>query len=275
MSHQTDGWGLCFGALCNLAFDPFVRHHIAHERSGWIASQPQRRPRRDREFRLPQAERDALVEAHPWLRRFFPELMGEDAFGRIAARKRQGPAPPRQEEPVADQAADDAGDSDSDADAERVDRLDPAEYDAMMELFRQRREEWAAEDRTHEVDFYTFIRGGKYPIEHEGVPFNAVGAMARGGLPRQWAQVYNMPVMSSFQYSAHGDGAELLAAEFCRKCQYLYDIWFQRDAADYRYTAAEIDAYVEDPAFTMWANGNELSALTRNRVVQLRAMRPR
>lgn len=165
----------------------------------------------------------ALAEAsvvHPWLREFAhrPERPGGDL------------------EPLALQ--------DAEGHAELL--LDDLPEDALARVLQDledKRKEWAVETIGLGEDFTSILRGGAWTAVHKGLAFDCCAATAKKGLPSQWCRKYGMNQIASYSFSVYGEvTASTLAAEWCRRMQFYYDLWIE-SGQDYVYRPEDKAAY--------------------------------
>jgi hypothetical protein len=172
-----------------------------------------------------------VFDEFPWLREFYPEKIPAGGSGGGGGGGGGGAGAAIEGLPPA-----------------RVD-LSDADVEAGWALLEERRLAWdeAVDRREGEGDaFYTFIRGGKTPMDRGHGSYDCIVAQARGFLPKYFCREYGLGIMYSFSFRMYGEVAACtLAVEVCRRLQHFYEIYTESDRDPHIFTQGEFDSYTE------------------------------
>ena len=197
----------------------------------------------------PTAARDDLLVAHPWLKDYVGVSTG--GGGRSSG---SGSSGGRQGVPA------------------------DLDDDVVEQTWRELMEKRRALELTGKPlgsDFVTQVLGGTWTRQHKNKSFDAVVGYARGGAPIAWGKQYNMGVEFSTAYSKYGDErATKLCLEWCRRCQFFYDMYLEADTPLYTYSDADLCSYVEDIDWLNFVLANEEHDAFWNRAMGLRTLVP-
>jgi hypothetical protein len=132
-----------------------------------------------------------------------------------------------------------------------------------------------AVDFAEDVFFFTRILGGRWTVEHRGVLADGIGGYARGGIPREWCDIYSWPKQHANYYGRYGlAGATLLASEYMRRSHYFIVLWLECEEEVFRYEQHHIDGYNESLEFVTWLCDQPVDSATFARGSDLRQLRP-
>ena len=135
-----------------------------------------------------------------------------------------------------------------------------------------KRAEW--EELGAALGDFVDVRGGGWTEKHKGTPADCTVGQARPQT-KAFCRAYSLPIMASYAYSRYGEeAAARLATAWCHRLQYFYDIWVAADDPDYKFSHADVDAYIETEEFQAFVEGVGVGAI-KERLSQLRALRPR
>ena len=121
------------------------------------------------------------------------------------------------------------------------------------------------------------MRGGAWAEQHTGQVVDTVLAAASGTRVVSWSQQYGLPKQASFALKKYGEApATGLAAYWCSKMQYLYNLWLDAGDAQYAFSHAAV-AGVEETGELMDLFGDRsLKHLALQKLDELRhGLRPR
>lgn len=201
----------------------------------------------------------------------FPWLDRED----IAPAKGNAPPRARRDAPQAEAICDGSDESDEAVD-EVEEQRNVDEVDVETELAAVRIE--LAPEQTDEEEHYMFrILGGRWTQAHVGEAADAAMAMARGGIPTEWAKAHKFPRSRRFHFSKYGrEGARMLALEVARRGNFFCGQYYNHDGdhMTFRHTVAGARAYVEQLEWLDWVCGLSNDDPCFAAALQVRALFP-
>ena len=152
----------------------------------------------------------------------------------------------------------------------------PIDVEAVYTALEERRRELHVLPEDGD-DFKVTVRGGAWTARERGRIADCVSAQcAKGSLAATWCAKYHLYRMQSYSLARYGDvGASQLAEAWCRKMQWMYNLWFSQDDADFVYTAAVLATYREKAEFTEWLEGLPLGSPITERAWALERIRPK
>ncbi|CAK0797403.1 unnamed protein product, partial [Prorocentrum cordatum] len=176
-----------------------------------------------------RAWKDEFLKHWPWLAGKFEE---EESERRRAAGRRSGLR---------------KGESDDETPEEQ--RMNDEDIEEMMEHLHAVREEWDLGPDAPQ-DFLLKVLGGKWCMEHYGVPFDAFKGEAHGEMAIDFAERYLRGATARFNISFYTiPGAHLCAETWCCKAQHFFDRRLASGARDYVFTEQDVMEYTETPKF--------------------------
>jgi hypothetical protein len=121
--------------------------------------------------------------------------------------------------------------------------LPPEEEEEIFAFLEAKRRAWQHEYDLPQENFRTCILGGPWVKAHTGMVAHGVKAAASGALANQWCQLYGMPSMATFAIKKYTlPVATNLALGWCRRLQFLFDIWVGQNEELYTYSHANLEA---------------------------------
>ena len=210
-----------------------------------------------------------LLEQFPWLVDYFPQAKGKAS----AAYANTSPA---QQEQVDSAKGGHASAFARAGDAEPGEASTEEDMDRAWAALEQRRQEWANAPSEVGDHFSVQLRGGDLAPQRKAVPYESVVAIAKAGAPRKWAETYHMGRQISFGVKRFGPAAAHgMALEWCRKCEFYYQMWHSQGEQNYMYTPADLASYEEDYDWTSFVTNLDVESPTWHRASQVMAMQPR
>ena len=123
-------------------------------------------------------------------------------------------------------------------------------------------------------DFVVTLLGGKWAMQHKGVPFVAFQGKAKDNtVANDWCLQYSLQRTARFEISMYGEEvASNLAHGWCDRMLYFFNLWLSSGQEHYRYTAADVADYEEPPEIVELATILTGAALTR--LNKVRSLKP-
>ena len=113
--------------------------------------------------------------------------------------------------------------------------------------------------------------GDKQTIQRKKKIADHCKAFARGSAVQSWCNTYNWPKERNWAFSKYSqDACVKLAAEFCRRSNHYYSIWWRGEALLHHYTDADVvdenlefldfvaEYDTDDPVFEAYQSMKEL-----------------
>ena len=123
-------------------------------------------------------------------------------------------------------------------------------------------------------DFFVTVLGGRWTMEHLHMPWDALAAKSRGGLPVHFCTTFRL--QRSVRFSRNRYGAEVclrLCTEWCRRMQYFYTWWVENTDLE-----SDIPEYVatayDDLEFIEWTLALGAGSEAWPRAMQIRGIAP-
>ena len=124
-------------------------------------------------------------------------------------------------------------------------------------------------------DFTVRVRGGKYTAEKKNVAVDAIVGDARTAQARAWGQRYAMGKMVSFSTILYGEAAaHAMALEWCRRCQFFYNLWVAANDESYQFTPADLEDYREGEEWLAFTSSLDEGHAAWPRIQRLRELVP-
>ena len=156
-----------------------------------------------------------------------------------------------------------------------VSGLAPDQVEEVWESLKKCRSEWANQHEAHTTHFATVMRGGAWTLAHVGTEVDSIAGMARGGEALQWCSRYGLPKMASFSIRKFESlGATRFAHEWCRKMQYLFDLFLSDEAGEHHYSSLELASYVPSTEWQTYEATLEQGSALELRAKALRELAP-
>ena len=114
-------------------------------------------------------------------------------------------------------------------------------------------------------------------MAHHGVPYDAIqGWVTETSQVGVWAVQYGMGKTCRFSVKVFGDhAANVLANEWCNKCQFFFNLYQQQGCKQYVYIASDIAAYTPLDSFTRLKASLLISSSTMTRLLALDNLLPK
>lgn len=147
--------------------------------------------------------------------------------------------------------------------------------DEAWAVVEAKRREWDLRGLDTGGDFTTKILGSKWTRIHKRVAADATVGLASRGAPQQWARQYGLNIEASFAYSKYGEEeAGILALEWCKLMQHFYDLYKEKNGANYEYNDADLSSFEHDQTWQdfLASAGKKLAVWRRAQVIS--ATRP-
>ena len=246
---------------CEVGTDKAIRTFSS--KAALLPARRQPQPRQPREVQGVPSEVPAdLLAQHPWLAAYVePEPAQDD-----------GPHP-EEPEPTED-----------DQPPPLADPLDEAlpvapSDDALQEAWgrlREHRAEWEAFQPGAGSNFTIAIRGGAWTLTHKHRAFDSVVASARGQRAQKWGATYGMGKMVTFGLQRYtSEDAHRLGNEWCRKCEFFYNLFLLADDVSFCYTRAHLASYTATADWVAWVDSLQEGSWTHTRALEIQALLPR
>ena len=137
-----------------------------------------------------------------------------------------------------------------------------------------KRHEWHSQATGVVSDFKTSLLGGAWTQQHRQKPYDAVRSSARTQASKDWCGKYGLNLSSRYELDVFGDRlCAVFTTEWCRRMQYLFDLYLAAGSDDYRYTDVDLGEYVESAAFSECFEALQGRALVRG--LEIRGITPR
>ena len=101
---------------------------------------------------------------------------------------------------------------------------------------------------------------------------------ARKGKASMWEAQFSFPQSKRFHFPLYGtDNAKKLAKEFAHRANCFCFMWHDTEVslANFRYTQAMVDSYVESPEYLDWAVGLDLDEPSFDKMAEIRRLVPK
>ena len=205
-----------------------------------------------------------LLRQYPWLADYVAEATPE-----ACAEEAEAPA---QEQARAQQAIAIA----AMADAEKCTGLSDEAVDKAWVDLEERRELMGLTAPEVGDNFHTQLKGAARIAATADAPFDTVLGVAKAGAPNQWAIKYHLGKSASFSAKKYGDyAAHVMALEWCRRCEFFYQMWCSQKAPDYIYTPEDFASYDEDESWQSFMFDLDVGTAAFMRASNLVALRPK
>jgi hypothetical protein len=193
-----------------------------------------------------RAERQELMELHPWLREELG-LQGPKAPG-IG----QSSGPPEETE----------------------DAVNDAIEAAMKEVYNKRRL-WELESLDRLEDFRTKVLGDESLVCDTKLEFASIAGVACGASAVAWCRTYGMIKQASFSHRDYTYlDASRMALEWCRRMQHYYDIFKSQDDPTYVYSTDDLESYVEEYEWVSYLCDLDIESAAWSRSEAIRTLVP-
>ena len=203
----------------------------------------------------------AELVAHPWLAEL---LSAHEELAEKQPRQKSTPSSTSASATASHAKRDDAEAPPKDAHEVGADEVFAALYD--------RREEWHLRDGAKSSDFTICLLGGKWTMDHLGVPYDAFQGKSASGAASAWCARFSLPKSGRFSIAAYSEAtACIMATAWCGHMQHLYDLWVLADDDSFRYTK-DTEQWREPEEFSRVVAGS--NGQTLKRCEQIRAIRP-
>ena len=218
---------------------------------------------------------DQALADHPWLEREDLELpRTRPASGGCGptpgARGASGSADAGGSASEAE-LGDDDGDGASEDDSAPEDAIDEAD------LYRELAEVRVGVGNADETFYRVVVLGGKWTKKKKKLAADAVMGAARHGNAARWAAQFSFPKSKRFHFPLYGiDNAKMLAREFARRGNFFCFMWHDSGLplANFNYTQAMVDSYVESAEYLDWAIGLDVDEPSFDKMVEIRRLVP-
>jgi hypothetical protein len=209
-----------------------------------------------------------LLEQYPWLAEYLPQ-----ARGKASAASASNALAEQQQ--AASALGGDAFLSRPECKAEPGEAFTEESVDRAWAVLEEKRLEWANASTEIGDNFSVQLRGGG-SSSSKAVPHESVVASAKAGAPRKWAETYHMGKQTSFAVKKYGAvAAHAMALEWCRKCEFFYQMWCSQSERNYMYTPADLASYDEGYDWTSFMADLDVDSHTWSRASQVMALQPR
>lgn len=125
--------------------------------------------------------------------------------------------------------------------------------DVLLDVWKtleDKRKVVEAESLNTADSFYVSVRGGAWTAANRGKVFDCIAAQARGGTPRESCPTYGLSTGATFATERYDEpSAAIFAREWCNRMEYFYLVWLLQDLWEYRFTPADLQAYVPRDEF--------------------------
>lgn len=151
--------------------------------------------------------------------------------------------------------------------------LDEETVCEVMSALAAKRAEHAEADEVVVAHFEVVVTGGAWCLANLGVPYDGVRGKSKTAEIAEWCRAAGMSMSLSCSFKLFGERmSNLLAAEWCRKMQFFFDVW-SREAHLAAWPAGVEATYTEDPSFTTAVSADPRPA-TQRKAQSIRTMRP-